>query len=72
MEAHKTICFGPVRLTSTHSRLGSERKNHMSENLGGPRTVDKSMAENLNISNWRDVGGLAKAISIALWNVAFQ
>ncbi|CAM9586683.1 unnamed protein product, partial [Bubo scandiacus] len=42
-------------------RLGSEWKNHMSENLGGPRAVDKSMAKNLNISNWSDVGGLAKS-----------
>lgn len=55
------ICFGPVRLTSSPSRLGSEWKNHMSENLGGPRTVDKSMAKNLNISNGSDVGGLAES-----------
>lgn len=55
------ICFGPVRLTSSPGRLASEWKNHMSENLGGPRAVDKSMAKNLNISNRSDVGGLAKS-----------
>lgn len=52
------ICFGPVRLTSS---LGSEWKNHMSENLGGPCAVDKSMAMNLNMSDWSDVGGPAKS-----------
>lgn len=55
------ICFGPVRLTSSPTRLGSEWKSHMSENLGGPRAVDKSMAKNLNISDGNDVGGLAKS-----------
>lgn len=50
--------FGPVRLTSS---LGSEWKNHMSENLGGPCAVDKSMAMNLNMSDWSDVGGPAKS-----------
>lgn len=28
---------------------------------GGRRTVDKSMAKSLNISNWSAVGGLAKS-----------
>jgi len=55
------ICFGPVRLTSSPSRLGREWKNQMSENLGGPHAVDKSMAKNLNISDGSDVGGLAKS-----------
>lgn len=44
----------------------------MSENLGGPHSVDKSMAKNLNISDWSDVEGWLKAISTVLWNVAFQ
>lgn len=54
-----SICFGAVRLTSSPSRLGSQRKDHMSKNLGGPNAVDKSTAKNLNISEWSDAGGLA-------------
>lgn len=54
-----SICFGAVRLTSSPCRLGSERKDHMSKNLGGPSAVDKSTAKNLNISEWSDAAGLA-------------
>lgn len=41
------------------SRLGSERKDHMSKNPGGPNSADKSTAKNSNISERSDAGGLA-------------
>lgn len=66
------ICFGPVRLTSSPSRLGSERKSHMSENLGARALWTKVWQRVQTSATGVLLEGWLKAISLALWNVELQ